>query len=175
MGVDFFNCSNCGTVTNDCISYSCEGCSSWWCSSCEDDVEYFWYDDEIRCSMCFPPQTKTIPSEELLHYICKKYNTSLKEEEDAYRKEHAEEYAPVKDHVYTCTNYDQNKDEADEHRCGRAQCANVSRIVTMDSLKEYATANVRGVCCVLYYKDDSKEWCGACIKASNPKRRRKKH
>ena len=72
MGVDFFNCEDCGQIIPDCGMYDiCSGCGLHFCDSCggiEDD----------SCIVC---RYDVISDSQILHYVLKHYLKKKKHSE----------------------------------------------------------------------------------------------
>lgn len=56
MGVDFYTCTCCGEVFDDCGYYEyCAGCDSMFCPGCASEIKFEKDEDDdenIRCNIC---------------------------------------------------------------------------------------------------------------------------
>jgi hypothetical protein len=132
MGVNFYNCHICGEIYPDCGNYgSCEGCNKSWCDNCNKKHHSFLYGDDIYCDLCFGDEPESIDAEDMIDFMCTKYNTTR----DAISAE-----MPKKElRSYECV-------DEEEHEC-HEDCP-----LTQESVEDpksiWYTCYRRGRCCV---------------------------
>lgn len=155
MGVDYYNCKNCGDIFPDCSAYGyCEGCGVHWCQSCKSSVEVFVFDGEKRCDFCWKDTPKRVKSSQLLTLAIKKLKTTHDELEAEFRAQAGPEFREAKDRFY-CT-------ECPEGDCANEKCERVAESFDLDDPED--NDQHRGYCCQAQVPHglESDDFCEPC-------------
>lgn len=144
MGVDYYNCSHCGEIYADCGTYkSCEHCGGSACANCMDDVDFFEFQGEHYCDLCWEDEIPIYDDGELLNYLLNKYKRTRDEIENELPKKKPK-------HRYYCK---------EKHNCGSVRCDLIYEDFYSENDWELPS---RGICC-LEHKLIAAERCSACL------------
>ena len=134
MGVDFYNCDNCGEIYADCVGGSCEGCDSSWCNRCDDIIRSFFYNGNIRCDLCFQTRARNPTNDLLLYFALEKLKMTLKDLKEEFKgAQEIEKYECTRDPL--------------KHDCTGHKCHDLSMDWENPEYHRYSTTVERGVCC----------------------------
>lgn len=156
MGIDYNNCGVCGEIYADCEDYgNCEGCGKHWCWRCVDDIEVFFYGDDIRCDLCFDTGTKEIGEKDLLDFALEKLKTTREDLRQELKRTRPEEF-DTPQNKYECQG-------EKKHKCIK-ECETLHETCEhpTEDLSNHETSKVRGLCCRFKYPKSRTEWCEKC-------------